>query len=154
MTIRLAQSETKNNDIQLIYDLSNDPDVRKNSFSHEIITWEEHRIWYSKTIHDPDILFFLIFDNKDFVGQIRFDRRKNIDSPIINISITKKYRGKGIASNCLKLALNELKLRWPRTTKISAHVLYENKVSNIFFANNGFQLITNNQHNIYEKLII
>jgi len=154
MTIRLAQPETKNNDIQLIYDLSNDPDVRKNSFSHNIISWEEHKNWYAASVHDPNILFFLIFDGANLVGQIRFDRRKNIDSPIINISIAKKYRGKGIASNCLKLALNELKLRWPRTTKISAHVLYENKASNIFFANNGFKLITNNQYNIYEKLII
>ena len=153
MTIRLAQSETKNSDIQLVYDLSNDPDVRKNSFSHEIITWEEHRIWYSKTIHDPDILFFLIFDNKDFVGQIRFDRRKNIASPIINISITKKYRGKGFASDCLKLAVNELKINWTGTTKINAHVLYENKVSNIFFVKNGFELITKYPHNVYELII-
>lgn len=153
MTIRFAQSEIENSDIQLVYDLSNDPDVRKNSFSHNIISWEEHRTWYSKTIRDPDILFFLIFDNKDFVGQIRFDRGKNIVSPIINISITKKYRGKGFASDCLKLAVNELKINWPCTTKISAHVLYENKASNIFFVKNGFKLITQDTHNIYELII-
>lgn len=153
MTIRFAQSETENSDIQLVYDLSNDPDVRKNSFSHEIITWEEHRIWYSKNIHDPDILFFLIFDNKDFVGQIRFDRRKNIASPIINISITKKYRGKGFASDCLKLAVNELKINWTGTIRIIAYVLYENDTSNIFFVKNGFKLITQDTHNTYELIL-
>ena len=153
MTIRFAQSETENSDIQLVYDLSNDPDVRKNSFSHNIITWEEHRIWYSKTIHDPDILFFLIFDNKDFVGQIRFDRRKNIVSPIINISITKKYRGKGFASDCLKLAVNELKINWTGTIRIIAYVLYENNTSNIFFVKNGFKLITQDTHNTYELIL-
>lgn len=153
MTIRFAQSETENRDIQLVYDLSNDPDVRKNSFSHGRISWEEHRRWYSKTIHDPDILFFLIFDNKDFVGQIRFDRRKNIVSPIINISITKKYRGKGFASDCLKLAVNELKINWTGTIRIIAYVLYENNTSNIFFAKNGFKLISQDTHNIYELII-
>ena len=118
-----------------------------------MISWEEHKNWYAANIHDPDILFFLIFNNEDFVGQIRFDRRKNIVSPIINISITKKYRGKGFASDCLKLAVSELKINWPCTTKINAHVLYENKVSNIFFIKNGFELITKYPHNVYELII-
>lgn len=154
MTIRLAQSETENNDIQLVYNLSNDADVRKNSFSHHTISWAEHQSWYSKMLTDSDILLFLIFENANFIGQVRFDRKEDVKSPIINISISKEYRGKGFASGCLKLALDELKILWPSTIKIIAHVLYENKASNLFFSRNKFELVKEDQHNTYEKVII
>lgn len=46
-------------DSSLIYNLSNDPLVRINSFNSEPIIYENHVKWFNKVINDSNILFFL-----------------------------------------------------------------------------------------------
>ena len=48
-------------DCSLIYNLSNDPLVRINSFNSEPIIYENHVKWFNKVINDSNILFFLVF---------------------------------------------------------------------------------------------
>ena len=46
-------------DSSLVYNLSNAPLVRSNSFNSEPIIYENHVKWFNKVINDSNILFFL-----------------------------------------------------------------------------------------------
>ena len=46
-------------DSSLVYNLSNAPLVRANSFDSEPIIYENHVKWFNKVINDSNILFFL-----------------------------------------------------------------------------------------------
>lgn len=46
-------------DSSRVYNLSNDPLVRINSFNSEPIIYENHVKWFNKVINDSNILFFL-----------------------------------------------------------------------------------------------
>lgn len=55
MLIRKALNTTQ--DCSLIYNLSNDPLVRANSFISEPIIYENHVKWFNKVINDSNIFF-------------------------------------------------------------------------------------------------
>lgn len=46
-------------DSSLVYNLSNAPLVRINSFNSEPIIYENHVKWFNKVINDSNILLFL-----------------------------------------------------------------------------------------------
>lgn len=87
-------------DTMIVFNLSNERSVRLNSVNQTQIKWQEHLKWYTERINDNNCLFLLAFSgNDEFVGQVRFDIRLNY--AVINISIDKKFRGKGLASPLL-----------------------------------------------------
>ena len=121
MTIRKVNNSKE--DCDLIYSLSNDPLVRANSFSTKQIEYSSHCEWLQKSLSDNNKLFFLIFDNNDFVGQIRFVREiENSNECVISLSITEMFRGKHIDSNFLKLGLEEMHKVWDNMEYVIAEV--------------------------------
>ena len=73
------------------------PLVRANLFNSEPIIYENHVKWFNKVINDSNILFFLVFEDDDFVGQLRFVRScEESKECVISLSITPEYRGKHI----------------------------------------------------------
>ena len=141
MTIR--QSQNTRQDCNLVFSLSNDPLVRTCSFNTNKIEYEQHCKWFAKTVSDKNTLFFLIFDNDNFVGQIRFNREsEQATECVISLSITKEYRGKHIACDCLQLGIEELKKNWYNINSVVAEVKDENTASNALFLREGFELIS------------
>jgi len=140
-------------DISIIYELSNDDDVRINSIRQERIEWEEHKIWYNDIIKDKECFFYVIFDNKNnFVGQIRFNRKNN--KVFISISIHKDFRGKGLSTFVLKetcrMYFNENKSE----NIISAYIKKNNQSSIKSFEKTGFvlsgtEIISENEYYLY-----
>ena len=153
MNIRRAQNNQK--DCNLVYNLSNDPEVRANSFNTSLIEYRNHVAWYNRTLTDDNVLFFLLFEDNNFIGQIRFSREtKESDSCIISLSITKQFRGKGIGSAFLQKGIGEINKTWPDIKKIIAEIKKENKSSISLFERNGFRKIEENKNFIYESEII
>ena len=153
MNIRRAQNNQK--DCNLVYNLSNDPEVRANSFNTSLIEYSNHVAWYNRTLTDDNVLFFLLFEDNNFIGQIRFSREtKESDSCIISLSITKQFRGKGIGSAFLQKGIGEINKTWPDIKKIIAEIKKENKSSISLFERNGFRKIEENKNFIYESEII
>lgn len=139
MTIRYAQ-KTKQ-DCDLVFSLSSDPFVRKVSFSTKPIEYEQHCNWFSKAVLDTNMLFFLVFDGNDFVGQIRFNRKSEQSTEcVISLSITKDFRGKHIARAFLELGIEEMRKNWHTVDTIVAEVKGENASSNALFQKEGFKL--------------
>ena len=87
-------------DMKNIFELSNDDEVRKNSFSTEKIKWDEHVKWYNNRLQKRICPFYIIEDiDGRFIGQVRIDIG---DETIISISITKDFRGKKLASQIIR----------------------------------------------------
>ena len=87
-------------DMKLIYEWSNDKEVRENSFSSSTIKLEEHKRWFESKMRDPNyhILFFLV-DSKE-VGMVRLSVEKNIAT--ISYLVAKEFRGMGYGKKMLK----------------------------------------------------
>lgn len=133
-------------DCNMIFSLSNDPLVRANSFNQNKIDYKEYCKWFEKSVTDKNTLFFLVFTNeneKDFVGQIRFNRESEKSTEcVISLSITEQFRGKHIACDFIKLGIEELKKNWHNVESVVAEVKDENIASNKLFIKEGFELIS------------
>ena len=147
MIIRKAQkTET---DCGLVFTLSNDPAVRLNSFNTDRIEYSRHVQWYEKAISDNNLLFFLVFEEDDFVGQIRFNRKSDqAVECVISLSIVERFRGKGFADLFLKAGIQEMQKNWPQITSIIAEVKEKNISSNMLFLKKDFKLVS--KINIYK----
>lgn len=152
MTIRQAQN-TKF-DCDIVFALSNDSVVRACSFNTKPIEYQQHCKWFINAISDSNMLFFLIFDNDKFVGQIRFKREAESSVEcIISLSITNDFRGKHIASEFLQLGVESLLTKWYNIKYIIAEVKEENIASNKLFMKNNFMLISQEKYNSYKLMV-
>lgn len=125
-------------DMKDVFNLSNDELVRKNSFNQDKILWKNHQNWFKNKISDSNCIFYVIKDqDNNLISQVRFDKQG--DEADISISISPKFRGKGLGSKILKVTsekvINENSLK-----KINAYVKIENAVSKIAFEKAGYIL--------------
>ena len=89
-------------DMMFVFNLSNDPVIRSNSYDTKQIEYKQHEDWFQKQINDDSILFYIVeFENKQ-IGQVRFNIKS--DYSVIGISISREYRGKGFAAKTLNQA--------------------------------------------------
>lgn len=150
----IRKAENTKDDCDLVFSLSNDFIVRANSFSTKPIAYDSHCEWYKKIISDANTLFFLIFENNDFVGQMRFNRDSaKSNNCVISLSITENFRGKHISSDFLKIGIKELNSNWSNINYIIAEVKKENLPSNKMFSRNGFVLMSSEEFNKYKFLV-
>lgn len=125
-------------DCKIYFDWVNDSEVRKNSFSSDIITWENHKRWFQEKIVKPQNRFY-IFQNEvsQSIGQVRIERELDENIAVISLSIGSKFRGLGFASTMLKMGLNSYVKEFP-PIDIDAYIKVENKSSQIIFEKAGF----------------
>jgi len=84
-------------DVKLIFELSNEDDVRGNSINSEQIQWDNHVKWFNEKLIDEDYLILIAEDeNYQFVGQVRYELKNN--QAIISISIAPDFRGLDLAA--------------------------------------------------------
>lgn len=139
----IRQIENSKQDCDLIFSLSNDPCVRQASFNTKPIEYESHCKWFAKTTTDINTLFFLVFEEGDFVGQIRFNRESEQSTEcVISLSITANFRGKHIAKAFLELGIEEMRKKWQEIKTVIAEVKSENTPSNALFQKKGFNLVS------------
>ncbi len=96
----------RHQDIDNIFRLSNDPEVRKASFNSGYIPYDKHILWMNERLHDKESMFLVFYVQNEFIGQIRFqndETRKGFYE--VSISIVASARGKGIAKSLMKAAM-------------------------------------------------
>ena len=128
---------------QLLFDWANEQTVRNNSLNNEPIKWENHLKWLSKNIESEKNKIFIFFNNGKPIGQVRLDLIG--DQWLIDYSVDKDYRGKGIGSKIIKktIDLNSDK-------KLKAEVKKLNIASLKVFEKLGFKMKANNEKEILE----
>lgn len=124
-------------DIQDVFELSNEGEVRRNSFNSDQIKFEDHEKWFKNKIENPDNIFLIIKSGDDFLGQVRFDLEEN--QATISISISKNFRELGLGSNILEQSLEYLKVNAPHIKIIKAYIKESNQKSVRLFERMGFK---------------
>ncbi len=123
-------------DSKLIWKLSNDPEVRRVSFSSDPISWEDHVKWFQSKFNDPKCIFYIPVNHEDTpIGQVRFDI-KNHEAGI-SISLDKRFRAMGYGVKVIQLSSERL-FESSNVTVIHAYVRIENEMSRRTFLKAGF----------------
>lgn len=124
-------------DEDLILTWANDPVVRKGSFNHDTIAKDEHRIWFDKKLMDPNVLMWIFEVNNSPAGLVRLEKDNN--EVVLSYQIASQYRGKGLGTKMLKMAMNEVENHW-QNIKVLAYTLPENIASIKSLEKAGFRL--------------
>ncbi len=127
-------------DLSLLFFWANESAVRNNSFSSEPISFSTHQSWFEKGFNDPNRLHYLFTDNYNIpCGQIRFDRMiDDLNKAILDYSLDKSMRGKGLSKTMLGQAIGLAKAHWSSLSCIIADVLCTNLASSNCLASLGF----------------
>ena len=135
--LRLASVD----DEQLLLDWANDPDVRAQAFSSDLISKSTHAVWFQNKIADVEncYLFIAVAPNGTPMGQVRFDRVVPImEKWNIDYSLGHAFRGNRLARTFLAKAFNEVTIRCGSSTTFVAQVKSGNEASVKTFQTLGF----------------
>lgn len=121
-------------DMKAVFDLSNDKQVRANSFNTAKIEWKSHKNWFKNKLEDENCIFYILIFQNEFLGYIRLDKEN--EEWIITIHLSPKFRGKGMGTKALKKVCDINKNK-----KIIAFVKEKNQSSYKSFSNAGFKIV-------------
>jgi RimJ/RimL family protein N-acetyltransferase len=134
LTVRKANLE----DAELYFEWANDEEVRNQSFNSNSIDWLNHQEWFNKKVKNENCLLFVFETNsRDTVGQVRLEKHNEYESYIIGVSVSKKFRGKKLASQLISKACTLFFEENPTYT-INAYIKRENFASIKSFEQAGF----------------
>lgn len=126
-------------DARAVFELANDPGVRRGSFHPEPIEWTEHERWFHAKLIDPASIYLLALAHDTLAGQVRFyveDR-----TATVSIALAAAYRGRGLGSLVLERGLEHLRRASPLVQAIRAFVRPTNAASKRMFEAAGFALV-------------
>jgi UDP-2,4-diacetamido-2,4,6-trideoxy-beta-L-altropyranose hydrolase len=136
LNLRKAQID----DCRLVWEWANDPVTRRHSFSSDAISWEEHTVWFTDKLNDPNIYFYLGFNVQDEpVGYVRFQRTNDVEANI-SVAVAPKQRRQGYGVELIRLGVETL---WQVTqvSQINAFIKADNLTSRRVFTKGGFSEI-------------
>lgn len=126
-------------DLEKTFLLSNDPLVRRNSFSKSKISRTEHEQWFSKKITSDETMFFIIENRLEkFIAQVRFDLR-NSNQHVISIDVVSEFRNQHYGTRILKQVLLYF-FRMKKNAVVISEIKVDNIASQRLFENAGFIL--------------
>ena len=141
----LSLRKVINTDEDLLLIWANDPEVRKGSFKNHTITKDEHRIWFDKKHRDPNVLMWVFEVNNSPAGLVRLEKDNN--EVVLSYQIASQYRGKGLGTKMLKMAMNEVENHW-RNIKVMAYTVPGNIASVKSMEKAGFCLESSSDEKI------
>jgi len=124
-------------DAEIIYNLSNDKEVRKNSINRSPLDYENHKKWLQLKLADDNYKIYLFFIKKNFIGQVKFDIKS--DSAIVGISLSENFRGKGYSTVILRIAIKKIFEIYGGVINIIALIREDNQASVKSFLKSGFE---------------
>ena len=126
-------------DARDIFDLANDPLVRKSSFNSSKISWDEHLCWFNKIISNTDFVLYVVRnENNNFVGTVRFEKYQSEKKIfVIGVQLRKPFRGKGLGKLLILGATRRISEDLG-VEKIIAYIKKENIISLKLFLKLGY----------------
>jgi len=132
--LELRRVRPSDEDLLLLW--ANDPEVRYQAISQKVISINEHKKWFSQRLNDPNTRMWIVENNSIPAGQIRWDL--NGKEAILDYSISKDYRGRGLGVGLLKRSIKELNKIWTGVLLI-AEVKEKNIASTKAITGAGFE---------------
>lgn len=125
--------EARPEDAELLFEWANDELVREMAINTKKIIWLEHKAWFKQKLASAATKIFILEQNSVPVGQIRYDFING--EWLIDYSISKSERGKGLGQKIIELSLPDFK-----NCKLKALVKKNNIASNEVFSKLKFVL--------------
>lgn len=134
---RLRLRKLTENDRQILWEWTNDIQVRAVSFSSDPITWDDHVRWFSTKLSDPNTQLYIATNENDLsIGQVRFDIHNQ--EATISISIDQQFRHQGYGHKIIQLAIARIWLD-SGVQIVHAYIKLNNQSSVRAFVKAGFQ---------------
>lgn len=93
--------------MDLIYELASDPETRAQSFITEAIPYATHKLWFVKTLENPDRKLYVVLHGDVPVGSYRLDLEG--DQAEIGYTVAPGYRHRGYGKELLKYGEKQAK---------------------------------------------
>ena len=123
-------------DEKCIFDWANDSVTRDNSFSSNIISYNEHKIWFEHKLRSENSKLYIFEVNGIPASFLRFD--KEGEKTVIGINISPNFRGKKLAPLFLKMSCEKY-FEEANEQNIFAYIKKENIASIKSFERAGFK---------------
>ena len=141
--------EATENDTKLIFNWSNDPLVRSQSFYSNIIEFENHKNWFKEKLQNNNSLLLINKFGENNIGLVRFELENN--KCTVGILIDEKFRGKGFSSLML---INSSAYYFNRfSTPIFADIKESNTASIRSFEKAGYSFFNKIEVNGFNTLV-
>ncbi len=149
---KLKFVRAKNKDADLLFEWINDPQVRAQSLSTNIITYEVHKNWFSKKMADKNCYLYIVYNSNVPAGMIRFDVYNNEST--ISYLVDKLQRGKGIGFLIINEGIKQFKNDSHFIGCLKATVKNTNIASLKIFENTGFEKENDNANLVHFKKLV
>lgn len=136
LTLRQATEE----DLLLVYEWNNAPEVRRQSFNSEPIPLANHQAWFRARLADKKTPIYIAQAQGVPAAQIRFILSGS--TPTLSYLIDKNYRGKGLGHTVLLKGVEKLRREHPEVTLVEGLVQRDNIASVRAFEKAGFAYAT------------
>lgn len=133
---KLVLRRVQETDCKFLYDLRNEPEVRRNSFQTEEIAYEQHMAWFRRKIANPNVHIYILEGNKKAIGQVRVERTEKQGE--LSYALAAIVRGKGLSKWMLNELENQLRTE-DFCEELVAEVKQENIASQKIFRFLGYQ---------------
>jgi UDP-2,4-diacetamido-2,4,6-trideoxy-beta-L-altropyranose hydrolase len=150
--------KAKLDNIDIYFNWANDSAVRENAIGTKAIPYKNHVEWFKNKLENEHTVMFILYENDEAVGQIRFDYKDTYY--LIDYSIDVSSRGQGYGSVIVKKGIEKLTSLISNQTgyKVKAVVKTSNRASakvfiNLNFMNTQQKQISGSNYSVFEKLI-
>lgn len=135
----MALRKMTENDLEMVLQWRNAPEVRENMYNNQVISLDEHKKWFQKTLEDKNKKYFIYEKNAEPLGVIAFTDI-NLESETAAWAfyvgeLSKRGAGVQMEKEALRFAFNDLKLN-----KLWCEVLSFNEKVIKFHQRFGFQV--------------
>jgi RimJ/RimL family protein N-acetyltransferase len=123
-------------DMRRLWEWSNDPEVRRQSFDSAPIEWDDHVSWFMAQRRDPRSSIFVVESPLgEPVGVVRFAADAD-KAAVIGVAIDPSARGSGVGSKAIRAAC--IRMKDDGVAPIFAFVKPDNASSIRAFTHAGF----------------
>jgi UDP-2,4-diacetamido-2,4,6-trideoxy-beta-L-altropyranose hydrolase len=150
MSVGLSIKPCKQSDLDLVYQWSNDPLVRKNSYTSEPIEYEQHVAWFKQKLRSDKTQLFILMVNTVPAGLVRFELDDS--HTVIGLLISQDFRGNGLASPMLDQAC-EYYFKF-KTSPIWAYIKKSNIASLKSFKRANFEYLRDENVDGTESVVL
>lgn len=132
LTIRKAEMQ----DIEQCYKWANDPEVRKQSYKQDEISYAEHISWFTQKLNDRDSYYYILEIDREPVAQIRF--QVSDGEVLLGYLAGSSIRSKGLGTAILGKGIEAFIYDYGKPAKIVGYVKETNIASQRSFERMAF----------------
>ena len=124
-------------DGDMVFRWRNDPFILAHGSSHRAVGWKEHQKWFAETISVKSHQMFIVLEQGNPIGQIRFDR-KNQQDCVVSVYLLGEFTGRGCGIQAVRMGCTAIFRAWD-VDRVVACVRFDNQTGRSAFLKAGFR---------------